>query len=470
LLTALTKVIPVSYVITGTTPPQFTFNVTPSTSIVVEAPNTEPTATARVEVYANALPPYATYITASIPRTGVVASGSWASVPSGGYQSILTLNLTSPSATAPGRYSEVLTLTICYDLACARPAIGSPWTIPIRYTVTATAGTDFSERTVDVRSNDLAWSANRAHLYTITAPNSTQSPSSLLEIDALTAQVTRTLALGGNPKVLAVTEDGLFAYVGFSDLGQVQRIALDSMTLDLTIPLPADPTYGTTYAGYLLPVPGSSTSVVVSSYVSALGLTGWASRGVYIYDDAIARSQTFLVPAPTNRVMGLAWAADNSTLYAYDQNQQRLFAATASASGLALVNQIPGVVMGPAIYQHDGLLYSHGGMVTDPATGTRIAMFSDSSVVSHALIAPDSAAGRMYMYYMEELTPASRWTFGTYDLQTQAFIAGTRVSGCSLFPGGVNLNVGRLVRWGVDGLAVNCMEGIRIINGRFVVP
>jgi hypothetical protein len=470
-LTALSKVIPVDHVVTGTTPSIVTYIVTPSASLVAEAVDTASSATVQVQVYANELPPYTTYLTGRVQGTGAVADGSWASVSTGGYQANLTLNLTNPSTIGPGRYVDVLTLTICYDRACTKPARGSPWTLPIRYTVTATAVTDFSERMASVRASDLRWSQARSMLYAVTPSYAAQNPSTLVEVDPLTAQVTRSLVVGGSPNALSVTEDGLYAYVGFSDVGQVKRIALNSMTLDLAIPLPVDPTYGTTYAGYLLPLPGASTSVVVSSYVFGTGLTDWDSRGVYIYDGATARPQTFLAPDAFTQVMGLAWAADNTTLYAYDQNQQRLFAATTSTSGLTLANQKTGVVMSPAMYQVNGLLYSNNGIVIDPATGTRGPLFLDSSGASPAgLIAPDAATGRAYFYYLETLTPAPLWTFATYNLQAQTFIASSRVNGCSLFPGGVNNTVGRMVRWGIDGLAVNCIEGIKIINGKFVKP
>lgn len=466
-----TKTIPVSYEVTGSTPSIVTFNVTPAAGLVVEATNADSTATTQIQVSTVELPPYTTYLRARIEGTGAVTNGNWVQDPLfGGYKSDLLLELASPAAIGPGRHAETVTLSICYDLECNRPARGSPWSIPIRYTVTATSPLDYAERTANVRANDLMWSPSRGMLYAVTAPNSVQHPSSLVEIDPATAEVIRAVSVGGNPKVLALSDDGLHAYVGFSDLGEVRRVDLPALQPDLTIALPVDPVHGTTFAGYLLPVPGAAGSVAISLYISAFGLTDWASRGVYIYDDAVPRSEPFLPPDAGTRAMGLAWSADGTQLYAYDSNQKRLFTATASASGLTLVDTKPNVNMWPAMSQLDGRLYSNGGMVVDPQTGNRTATFLGSEVVSLALAAPDSTTGRAYFYYMEELTPVSKWTFATYDLQTQDFIASTRVSGCSLFPGGVNTNIGRLVRWGTDGLAVNCSEGIRIINGRFVAP
>ena len=84
------------------------------------------------------------------------------------------------------------------------------------------------------------------------------------------------------------------------------------------------------------------------------------------------------------------------------------------------------------------------------------------------MIALDGFLNRAYFYYQEQTNPAPLRTFATYNLSTQAVHQKTRVSGCSLFPGGVIGKVGRIVRFGANGLAVNCHEGIEIIAGIFV--
>jgi hypothetical protein len=160
---------------------------------------------------------------------------------------------------------------------------------------------------------------------------------------------------------VSVSDDGLYAYVGFSNIGNVEQIALSSMSLNLTIALPTDPTYGPSYAGYLLAVPGASGSVVISVYTFASGLTDWDSWGVYIYDGTTMRPDTFIAPDASTRVMALSWGADSSTLYAYDGNQQRLFTASTSATGLSLSNEATGVAISTDMYYLNGLLYADDG-------------------------------------------------------------------------------------------------------------
>src|SRR5690606_9165410 len=115
--------IPVSYEVTGSTPSIVTFDVTPAAGLVVEATNADSTATTQIQVSTVELPPYTTYLRARIEGTGAVTNGNWVQDPLfGGYKSDLLLELASPAAIGPGRHAETVTLSICYDLECNRPA------------------------------------------------------------------------------------------------------------------------------------------------------------------------------------------------------------------------------------------------------------------------------------------------------------------------------------------------------------
>ncbi len=461
--------ISITYTVTGNAVSNATYTVTPSASITVEAPDTATTASATISVATNQLPPYTTYLIGQSQQSGVVASGSWQVNAEGtGFTGTLIVNLVSPNSLGPGVYSDVITVSICYDSGCTKPATGSPWVLPVTYTVTATEGVDYQAQMLPVTASDIAWAAVNQKIYAVTTSGSGQYPSALLEIDPTTATVTRSLSLGGEPTVLSVSDDGLYAYVGFSDQGNVERIALSTMSLDLTIPLPIDPTYGTTYAGYLLAMPGASTSMVVSAYVFGTGLIDWDSRGTYVYDNATMRPQTFLTPDASTRVMALSWGTDSSTLYAYDGNGTRLFTASTLTTGLSLANEATGVSISGDIYYLNAAIYGDDGTVTDPTTGAVLAGFLQPLDALEPVVALDSSLNRAYFFYQEQLSPTPLWTFATYNLETQSVREKTRVSGCSLEPGGVNGKVGRLIRWGSNGLAVNCNEGLEIISGIFV--
>jgi DNA-binding beta-propeller fold protein YncE len=462
-------VIPVTYTVTGSVVSNTTYIVTPSGSIVVESPDTATTATATVSVYTDQLPPYTTYLIGQSQANGVVASGSWqANQQGGGVTGALTVNLKSPATIGPGVYSDSLKISVCYDQACSKEALGSPWVLPVTYTVTATAGVDYNANMLAVTANDIAWSSVTQKLYAAASGYSAKSPSTLLEIDPSTATVTRSLSLTGNPAVLSVSDDGSYAYVGFLDQSVIDRIALSTMSLDLAIQTPVDPTYGATYAAYLAALPGASRSVAVSLYSSSIELGDWESMGTYIYDDATRRPNTSYPRDITTRAMSLAFGADSSTLYAYDGAQHHLFTTAVSSTGLLESNEAAGVSIFGNLYYLNGLIYSDDGSVTDPASGAKVGTFVDTSSVGEPLVAVDGSLNRAYFFYQDDTSPELLWTFATYDLQTQKVIAKARVSGCSLIVGGVNGKRGRLVRFGADGLAVACNEGIEVISGRFV--
>jgi hypothetical protein len=463
-------IIPITYNVTGNAISSATFNITPALSIRVESPDTSTAATAAIDVFANELPPYDTYLIGKSEANGIVASGSWhKNTNVSGFSATLNVNLKSPNVIGPGVYKDTITVSVCYDRACTKPAIGSPRALPVDYTVTATEGLDYIAKMVDVTSSDIAWNGTRQKVYGVTTAFSNTYPSSLVEIDPTTGSVTRSLSLGtGRPTVLTVSDDGLYAYVGFADQAIVQRIALTSMSLDLKITLPTDPTYGLTYPAYLLAMPSSSRSVVISLYTFANGLTDWDSRGVYIYDDATMRPNTFLTPDATTHAMALSWGSNSSTLYAYDSNQQRLFTASASATGLSQSNVATGVMLWPNMYYLNGLVYSDDGSATNPTNGAKVATFLTLSAITAPAITLDSSLNRAYFSYEENLTPVPLWTFAVHDLQSQVVREKTRVNGCTIQLGNVNGKVGRLVRWGTNGLAFNCKEGIKIISGAFV--
>lgn len=137
--------ISITYTVTGNAVSNATFIATPSGGLTVEEPDTAASATATISVCTDQLSPYNTHLMSQSEANGVVANGSWQVNANGaGATGTLTVNLKSPSSLGPGAYSDSIKLSICYDQACTKPAIGSPWTLPVSYTVTATEGVDYN--------------------------------------------------------------------------------------------------------------------------------------------------------------------------------------------------------------------------------------------------------------------------------------------------------------------------------------
>ena len=71
--------------------------------------------------------------------------------------------------------------------------------MPVTYEVTASAGTDYSARAVNILASDIAWSASRQRIYAAVSARSGMAASSIVEVDPVAGVITRSLALTGDP-------------------------------------------------------------------------------------------------------------------------------------------------------------------------------------------------------------------------------------------------------------------------------
>jgi hypothetical protein len=147
----------VTYVVTGNAIPAGTFGLLP-TLLNVEVPSNQSAAPATFDLTAYDLPPYGVYVTTKSQSSKFIRSMNFSGFPTaGGYANgILTVNLAPPAQLGPGTYQDTITLSVCYDTACKKPAVGSPWLIPVTYTVTASAGREFEQRIVPISAIAIA--------------------------------------------------------------------------------------------------------------------------------------------------------------------------------------------------------------------------------------------------------------------------------------------------------------------------
>jgi hypothetical protein len=124
----------VTYTVTGNAISDATYDILPTT-IALESPSNGATLTTTVAVTADELPPYGAYVTFTSENGGPVAGMSFkqtsgSAEPYAYGTGVLTVNLKAPAALGPGSYNDLITLSICYDSACTKPAVGSPFKIP----------------------------------------------------------------------------------------------------------------------------------------------------------------------------------------------------------------------------------------------------------------------------------------------------------------------------------------------------
>jgi hypothetical protein len=314
--------------------------------------------------------------------------------------------------------------------------------------------------TINLQANDIAWDEVHSRIYASLASTDANG-NSVVAIDPVTAAVGAPVAVGSEPRPLALSSDNSLLYVGLDGSGQVKRLNLPGLTIDpsLNLQLPNDALYGQQVALSLAVAPGAPTT-----FAAILGNSSWSpanTGGTVIYDSAIPRSG---VLTRTDGVddSALVWGADASTLYANDgiTSGNDLYVMSVGAGGLSLKADYGYLV--PTQYgkiHYDAAskyLYVDGGRVVDPATGNMIATFNVSPMVGNIapLCALDLKNGVVFFLGQtaDQFNAASGVLIESFDSKTFQPLGTLSIPGITGHPI-------RLLRWGNAGLAFNMSGG-----------
>jgi hypothetical protein len=370
----------------------------------------------------------------------------------------------TPASLGPGIYTDVIQLSICYDTACTKPALGSPFSIPVSYTVTASAGREFQERIIEQNLAVLAVDPTGSTLYGVTTASSTSSPQ-LLEINPASGAVTTLLTLPAAIGQLLVSPDGRYLYMltqyQVSPSTQVIRVPISSMTIDQTVPV------GTA----ILPVEAQIAVSPVNSNTWAVGFQSGNMLTVQIFDGSVARPDVWSVTSYSAGSPQPVWSSDATSLYVLDLN---LDAVAVSSAGLGAGTLLQSGSAGQVGFNYggnlqlvSGLLYNNGGKVLDPSTNTILGQYLIRNSPNLAQFAIDPVNNRAFASYGDTSPPVGVVdTIQSFDLTkfTPIWIA--------RLPAGT-----RPLRWGSDGLAwvapsptTQFAYALYLINGSFVAP
>lgn len=271
------------------------------------------------------------------------------------------------------------------------------------------------------------------NLLAIVPDTSTVNPSSLIQIDPKSGQVTSMLTLGKNPSALAVASDKGSIYMGSTQSNLVQRLAWPGLAQMSAVDLVSSGTVS------LVTVPGSPNSILVGQttifppaqevVIYDDGKPRVLHGGVYGYRDCIAIDES------AAKVYAL-----NNGLSSFDME-----AYTADSSGLTLIGRSGtlDIGFGTGIAVSGGKLYTSSGLVIDTTTlaplSKRIVVTSDSRLLL------DPPNNRIYF-----VGPSGFYGLGyvfAYDLTTLNQVGALPLHGMITTPQ-------RIVRWGRNGLAV----------------
>jgi len=314
-------------------------------------------------------------------------------------------------------------------------------------------------------TNDLVWDPLNQVLY-ISVPSSASAHANQVCILNPASGVIGNCQTGSEPDVLSISDDSQFLYVGMDGTNSVQRFTLPGLTPDISYSLGSDPNDGPYYALDLQVAPGAPHTTAVSK---GLYLNPAAQGGITIYDDSTARPISTIGCGTSEQCYAsIQWGADATELYGANSETTGydFYTLTVNSSGVVLKQDYPGLWWNPGRIHFDrgsGLVYSDDGFhAVDPSTGLPTGIFE---VGGGWPMAPDSSLNTVFILAQYVWQENANYTIDLFDMNHYLPMVHIPFSTTGSGIG----ELGRFIRWGTNGLALNDMSGnIYLISGPWV--
>jgi hypothetical protein len=302
----------------------------------------------------------------------------------------------------------------------------------------AAAAPEAFVRQITLATKDIIYDPATGSIYASVPSSAGSIGNSILPINPSAGTLGSSVFVGSEPGRLALSGNGQYIYVSLDGAAAVRRFDVATQTPGPQFSLGLDPTYGTLYPDDIAVMPGSPETIAISLKVPL-----WSPQqaGIAVYDNGVKR------PAVMGRFNGgnsIEFSASPSTLYAYENEgfgNPSFRKVAVGAGGLTNVSSTSNLIPASREIKFDnGLIYAGSGEVINPETATAAGNFGAKG--SSALVAPDSALGRVYFLSGS----GSTWTLSAYDQNNFSLIGSVAVAGISGTPTS-------LVRWGTNGLA-----------------
>jgi hypothetical protein len=323
----------------------------------------------------------------------------------------------------------------------------------------------YSSTVVQQSAADMVDDSNQGVIYFSVPDTAANNPNTISALDPATGNIVNFAYAGSKPDRLALSSGDTYIYVGIDGANSVKRFTLPGLTADLTIPLGSDSFFGPYYALDIAAAPSAPHTIAVS--LANSGVTPAAQGGVVIYDDATARPNRLPGFGGTGYLFdSLQWGATDADLYAANNEDTGFdfYTALVDANGVTLDHDYGGVFNAFFANIHylasTNLVYSDGGQVINPNTGTPAGSYPASGIM-----VPEAALGEAFFVGQTQTQfGGNYYTVESFDLNQYTPIA-------SITIGPLTGNPLSIVHWGSDGLAVSSSGGqIYLITGQFVKP
>jgi len=350
---------------------------------------------------------------------------------------------------------------ITVDNGTASGGSSAGWTFFVGTSAgTSLNGASFAVSTLAQPANDLLFDSNN-QVFFVAVPSTSAAHGNTVTALDLSGNVISSQFVGSEPQVLALAGDSSFIYAGNKASANVQRVSLPAMTRDVEYAVGTEANIGPFFPLDIEVAPSTPHTAAVS-----LGGGGFptARGGITIFDDSTARLTN--APGEINFFDAFQWGADASTLVAANSSTTGFdfYTLDVTATGVTVSHDFPGTFTSSTKRIHfepaTNLVYADNGQIINPATGTATGRFLTPSFFDNTMMVTNPAANRAY--FLTQSFNSSTITLQSFDLTTLAAVDSTTISN-------VSGNVGRLVRWGQNGLAFNTSGGqIFLIGGTFV--
>lgn len=316
-------------------------------------------------------------------------------------------------------------------------------------------------------TNDMVWDPSNQVFYISVPGTAGTHANQVCILNPVSATIVNCVAAGNDPDRLAISDDSQYLYVGENGTGTVQRFILPGLTPDISYSLGNYVAGSPYYALDLQVAPGSPHTTAVTK--GAPDVIPIAEGGITIFDDATPRpisAPGWSSPPSGKTYDSLQWGSDATELYASNtESTNDFFALSVNSSGVTLTADYMNVFWNPAKIHFDSgnsLIYGDDGYhAVIPSTGLPAGIFE---VGGGWPLAPDSKLNTVFLLSEYIWQGTSNYTIDMFDathylLMNQIPFA--TQSGIS--------ELGRFIRWGNSGLAVNDRAGnIYLISGPFV--
>lgn len=320
------------------------------------------------------------------------------------------------------------------------------------FSVLPNLGTSAQIAVLDISAQDLAWDSTRNLLYVAVPASAATLPNTVSVVNPATLAVQQTVSVADQPSALSLSSDSQYLYVGSYGQAVVQRYALPSFSLDLSIPTGAGfpaTAVGThdscTYPVDVKAAPGNPQTIAIAQGNAEIDPEGCG--GVVIYDNVTPRPATF--PYPSSYITSLAWGADASTLFGQSSGELEGFAV--ASTGVSLQSILNSGSLGLRVHYDSGtnLLYSDSGVITNPVGPAQVGKFTTAGV----LTVTDSTLKRAFVLTASTNTSApagqgaASYTLDIFDLNTLVLLNSIVIPDVLGYPE-------TMARWGSNGLVI----------------